>query len=161
MTISTRAGDTGETSLGDGSRVQKDDLLISLIGAIDECQAHVGAARAISYDGRIYEKILYVERELGLLMGHISRYKGCECPSIELIENVITEAESKMEKFAFLLPGESQLSAALHIARTAVRRAERLGVVLFRDGQIGSDVMKYLNRLSDYFYALVVLSKLY
>jgi cob(I)alamin adenosyltransferase len=161
MTISTRNGDAGETSLGDGSRVQKDDLVISLIGAIDECQAHVGAARAISYSRAISDKILYIERELGLLMGHIARYEGCECPSIELIDGVIAEAESKMEKFDFLLPGESQLSADLHIARTVARRAERLAVILFRNGQIGNDVMRYLNRLSDYFYALVVLSKLY
>ena len=161
MTITTRNGDAGETSLGDGSRVRKDDLVISLIGSIDECQAHVGAARAISYSGKIYERILFIERELGMLMGHIARYKGCECPSIELIEEVIKEAESKMEKFSFLLPGESQLSAALHVARTTARRAERLAVVLFRNEQIGSDVMRYLNRLSDYFYALVVLSKIY
>ena len=159
MIISTRCGDTGETSLGDGLKVQKDDLVISLIGALDECQAHTGAARAISYSGKLYEKILYIERELGLLMGHLSRFDGCECPSIELIENIISEAESKTKKFSLLLPGESQLSAALHIARTVARRAERASIVLFRNGQISNEVMRYLNRLSDCFYALVILSK--
>ncbi|MCL1941028.1 MAG: cob(I)yrinic acid a,c-diamide adenosyltransferase [Synergistaceae bacterium] len=156
MIISTRGGDAGETSLGDGSKVWKDNLIIYLVGALDECQAHAGAARALA-DGMIYEKILHIERELGLLMGHISRCEGCECPPVEPLEEVIAEAESKTEKFSFLLPGESQLSAALHIARTVSRRAERLATALFRNGQVGSDALRYLNRLSDYFYALAII----
>jgi cob(I)alamin adenosyltransferase len=159
MIITTRGGDSGETSLGDGTRISKDSLIISLIGAIDECQAHTGAARAISKSGNTYEKLLNIERELGLLMGHISCFKGCECPSFEHIENIIAEAESKMDKFSLLLPGESQLGAALHISRTVARRAELKSVVLFRKGEIGESVIKYLNRLSDCFYALIVLSK--
>ena len=158
MIISTRKGDRGETSLGDGTIVHKDNLIISLIGILDECQANVGTARAVS-GGRIYENILYIERDLGLLMGHVSRSKGSECPPIEPLEEIIAEAESKTEKLTFLLPGESQFSAALHVARTVARRAERLGTALFRNEQIGSDVLRYLNRLSDYFYALIILSK--
>ena len=158
MRISTHSGDAGETSLGDGSKVWKDNLIIYLIGALDECQAHIGAARALS-DGSICEKILHVERELGLLMGYIARCEGCECPPVGPLEEVIAEAESKTEKFSFLLPGESQFSAALHIARAISRRAERLSTALFRNGLIGSDVLQYLNRLSDYFYAIAVLSQ--
>ncbi|MCL2147514.1 MAG: cob(I)yrinic acid a,c-diamide adenosyltransferase [Synergistaceae bacterium] len=159
MIITTRGGDAGETSLGSGTRVQKDDLLISLIGSIDECQAHAGAARAISQSGKIYDSLLFIERELHLLMGHITRYEGCECPSIKPIEKIIEEAESKMEMFGFLLPGESQLGAALHICRTITRRAERISIALFRKGEIGEEAYRYLNRLSDCFYALIILSK--
>ena len=158
MKISTRGGDAGETSLGDGTRVPKDDAVISLNGAIDECQAFAGAARAVS-GGRIHENITHIEQDLGLLMGYISRYKGCECPPIEFLEEIITEAESSAEALKFMLPGESQLDAALHIARTVSRRAERFCVDLYRNGRIGADVMQYLNRLSDCFYALLVLSK--
>ncbi|MCL2767417.1 MAG: cob(I)yrinic acid a,c-diamide adenosyltransferase [Synergistaceae bacterium] len=156
MIISSRSGDTGETSIGNGAKVSKDDPIMCLIGAIDECQAHAGAARVLS-NGKTYENILYIERELGLLMGHIAHCEGCECPLIEPLEEVIAQAESKVENFIFLLPGESQLSAALHIARTITRRAERLSVALFKEGRIGSDVLRYLNRLSDYFYALILL----
>jgi len=141
MIISTRKGDKGETSLGDGVIVHKDDMMMSLIGIIDECQAHAGAARAMS-GGKIYGKILYIEDELRLLMGHISRYEGCECPPIEPLEKIIAEAESKTEEFSFLLPGESQLGAALHIARAVARRAERAAVALFREGQVGSDALR-------------------
>ena len=159
MIITTRGGDAGETSLGSGTRIQKDDLLISLIGAIDECQAHAGAARAISHSSKIYDNILFIERELHLLMGHITRYEGCECPSIKPLEKIIEEVESKIEMFSFLLPGESQLSAALHICRTVARRAERISIALLKKGEIGEDAYRYLNRLSDYFYALIVLSE--
>lgn len=158
MKITTRGGDKSETSLGDGTRVKKDDARVSLVGTLDECQAHIGMARAICENSRIKEELLFIEKNIGLLMGHLTKYAGCACPPIEPLEKIIYEAESETEGFTFLLPGESKLGAALHIARTVARRAERASSPLAVSGEISAEATKYLNRLSDYFYALALMA---
>lgn len=163
MKITTRGGDGGETSLGNGTRVPKDDVRVALVGTLDECQAHVGMARAIAErDGersKIAPDLLFIERELGLLMGHLTLFPNCDVPKIEPLDEVISKAEERAgEKFRFLPPGESVLAAALHLARTVARRAERVAAPLVRGGEISPEAARYLNRLSDYFYALGVVS---
>lgn len=161
MKITTRTGDKGETSIGDGTRVPKDDPRVSLVGTLDECQANIGMARAIAKDEKksVAEHLFHIEKSIGLLMGHLTKYEGCECPPIEPLEKLISEVENTQKDFSFLLPGESRLGAAIHLSRAVSRRAERAAAPLIRDGEIGPEATKYLNRLSDYLYALALINE--
>lgn len=158
MKITTRGGDKGETQLGNGNRVPKDDIRVDLIGTLDECQAHIGFARALAAEQRkleTAESLLFIEKELGALMGYIALFEGCECPPVEKLDEVIAGAGSEND-FCFQLPGESKLTASIHIARTVARRAERIAAPLARRGEISAQAAVYLNRLSDYLYVLTL-----
>jgi cob(I)alamin adenosyltransferase len=92
---------------------------------------------------------------MSILMGYIALYPGLMCPDIaklEEITQVVGEVTGKT--FRFVRPGDSTPGAALHVARTVARRAERIAVKLFRSGELADDAYQYVNRLSDVIYAL-------
>ncbi len=153
--ITTKGGDRGETSLGDGSRIPKDHPRVESYGTLDECQAAVGLARSMCEYPEICEHLCVLERDLGTLMGHLALYPGLECPSIGAIEQITGKVrEVTGETFRFVRPGDSKTGAALHMARTIARRAERILVGLYRAGDVNDDVYRYVNRFSDALYAL-------
>jgi cob(I)alamin adenosyltransferase len=157
--IYTRAGDDGTTGLYFGGRVTKSSEPVEVNGAVDEAQAALGWARSLSETGsRLDELLITLERDLWVLMAEVAtlpanRHKLVAEKSlvtnemIERLEHEIDElsAEIEMPK-EFVVPGENRLSAALDVARTVIRRAERVAVDYPLENSL---VTPYLNRLSD------------
>ena len=159
MKIYTRSGDDGTTGLYFGGRTPKSAEPIEVNGAVDEAQAALGWARSLCEPGsRIGELLVVLERDLWILMAEVAtlpqnRQKLVPEKSlvtstmVERLEQEIDALSAEMEvPKEFLVPGETQLSAALDVARTIVRRAERVAV---RYPLPDSLVNSYLNRLSD------------
>jgi cob(I)alamin adenosyltransferase len=157
--IYTRDGDDGTTGLYFGGRVAKSSDPIEVNGAVDEAQAALGWARSLSESGaRLNELLITLERDLWVLMAEVAtlpdnRHKLTAEKSMvtaSMIERLEREIDALSEEIAmpkeFVVPGENQLSAALDVARTTIRRAERIAVGYPLEG---SFVIGYLNRLSD------------
>lgn len=160
----TRRGDNGYTGLLGPERVPKHDLRPEAYGAVDEAQAALGLARASGCTVRTGEILLSVQRDLYLLMAELAAAGEADSPfaggiaaaHVEQMEGWISEFEAQTELTKeFVVPGASQPGAALHLARTVVRRAERRTVRLHHAGLLGNDqVMVYLNRLSSLLFVL-------
>jgi len=154
----SRRGDDGYTGLLGPERVPKYDLRPEAYGTVDEAQAALGLVRASGCTARTGEVILRIQRELYTLMAELaaagepdSPFAGRVGPAlVEALERWIAEFEAQVEMpREFVVPGDSQPGAALHLARTIVRRAERLAVRLAAEGPLqNANVMRYLNRLS-------------
>ncbi len=170
MRIYTRTGDRGETGLFGGGRVPKDDARVAAYGTVDELNAVIGAARAATALPRIDEILVAVQRDLlslGALLATPDREKMHEQLAkarvddarIAQLEESIDTAEHDLTPLrAFVLPGGTPKAAALHVARTVCRRAERSVVTLGRHTEIPSVVLVYLNRLSDVLFVLARLA---
>lgn len=154
LNIITKGGDKGTTALGTGERVPKDDRRVELYGALDECQAALGLARSMCGQPRTAEEIFFVE---DYLFGAMAYFAGCDYPVPDpgIMENSVRRiSEGIKDGFCFVRPGDSSCGAALHLARTIARRAERVATPLFRDGAIEAESYVFLNRLSDLIYIL-------
>ena len=153
--ITTKGGDKGETSIGNGERVSKDHPRVETYGTLDECQAHIGMARSLCEYPDICERLCILEKELGLLMGYIALFPGLQCPDISSLEDItVIVGRVTGKTVRFVRPGDSTTGAALHVARTVARRAERVAVKIYRSGELAEDAYRYVNRLSDVIYAL-------
>jgi cob(I)alamin adenosyltransferase len=157
--IYTRDGDDGTTGLYFGGRVAKSSEPIEVNGAVDEAQATLGWARCLSENGsRLNELLISVERDLWVLMAEVAtlpdnRRKLSPEKSLvtaAMVERLEAEIDALSEEIEmpkeFVVPGENPLSAALDVARTVIRRAERMAVSYPLEGSL---VVAYLNRLSD------------
>lgn len=162
MKLYTRGGDKGMTSLI-GGRVLKTNIKVETYGTIDELNSFVGLAAAkadgLSETKLIAQQLVEIMHELfdaGSDLAYATPgnpFKLTE-QSITRLEQWIDEhTEASPELTKFILPGGSELSAALHICRTVCRRAERETVALAQQEEINESVLTYLNRLSDYFFA--------
>lgn len=160
MRITTKTGDKGMTSLYDGQRVSKADPRIELLGELDELNARVGFCKALTESKKTYETI---QEQLMRVMtivatpGKNVSEKDSEYldQSIAMMEERIKE-KSSTGNFTFTLPGQSMEDAALHLARTATRTCERKWISMKQTTPSPSSIGIYLNRLSDYFYALTL-----
>jgi cob(I)alamin adenosyltransferase len=153
--ITTRGGDKGATSLGDGTRLPKDHPRVELYGTLDECQAALGLARAFCRHDDIREEILRLEETLGAVMGFLALFPGLPEPDPNALDEIVKKVRVITgETSRFVRPGDSLPGAALHLARAIARRAERVAVGLHRDGGIGNSAYAWLNRLSDAIYAI-------
>lgn len=159
MKIYTRNGDDGTTGLYFGGRVAKSAEPIEVNGAVDEAQAALGWARSLSEGGsRLNDLLITVERDLWVLMAEVATLPDNRrklTPEKSLVTTAMIERlESEIDALSgeiempkeFVVPGESPLSASLDVARTVIRRAERIAVGYPLEG---SHVVAYLNRLSD------------
>ena len=166
MRIYTRTGDKGDTGLFGGGRVGKDDARVEAYGEVDELNAVLGLARSIELMPRIDEVLVPIQRDLfslGALLAtpehekmrqHLEKARIDEERIVQL-ERAIDAGEAELEPLrAFILPGGTPKAAALHVARTVCRRAERRVVALRRDVEIPELVVVYLNRLSDLLFVL-------
>lgn len=155
--LTTKGGDKGMTSLGNNERVPKDHPRVETYGTLDECQAHLGMARATACSEEIRKELFDLEANLGLVMGYLALYPGLPEPDPSCLEGIIARARDVVgTTFQFVRPGDSVPGAALHQARTVARRAERAAVKLFREGQLSDQAYAYINRLSDAIYALAL-----
>lgn len=166
MRIYTKTGDEGETGLFGGGRVGKDDPRVEAYGAVDELNAVLGMARAVELMPRVDEVLVPVQRDLfaiGALLATPDRTKMAEQLAkariddsrIAELERAIDAGEAELEPLrSFILPGGTPKAAALHVARTVCRRAERRVVTLRRDVELPLLAVIYLNRLSDLLFVL-------
>ena len=170
MKIYTKTGDTGSTGLFGGGRVPKDDLRVEAYGDVDELNAVLGMARAVEMMPRIDEVLVPIQRDLfaiGALLAtpdirkmadHLVKARIGESRIAEL-EQAIDDGESELEPLrAFIVPGGTPKAAALHVARTVCRRAERHVVRLQHDVELPPLAVIYLNRLSDLLFTLARLA---
>lgn len=167
MSIVTRHGDGGETSLLYGGRVPKDDLHTEAYGALDEAISALGLARSLCQDPSRAERLLTLQRQLftvgaelatarqdrGKLEQHFATVTRA---MVDELEAEVTALEARVPlPRGFVIPGGDPVAAAIDIARSTVRRAERRAVALQRDGGLGNDeVLRYLNRCSDLLFML-------
>ncbi len=158
--IYTRGGDTGETSLGDGSRTPKDDLRVEAFGTVDEANASIGLARlhtegaADAMLGRIQNDLFDLGADLCNPRPKPGALQIIQ-PQIDRLEHEIDAMNAELKPLeSFILPGGTAASAYLHLARTVVRRAERITVSLAREDAVNPLAIVYLNRLSDHLFVL-------
>jgi cob(I)alamin adenosyltransferase len=161
--IYTRTGDAGDTSLATGERRRKSDLRIDAYGSVDETNACIGVARLHTAGDAVLDPMLArVQNELfdlGADLATPGRQESAAADALRITSGQVARLEREIDQLnaelsplsSFVLPGGEPAAAALHVARTVCRRAERLAVAL--DGRPGEDVsreaLKYLNRLSD------------
>ncbi|MBT2758189.1 cob(I)yrinic acid a,c-diamide adenosyltransferase [Mesobacillus foraminis] len=163
MRLYTRTGDKGKTSII-GGRVEKDDIRVEAYGTVDEANCFVGQA-VTQLDPAIFQDILgdleKIQHELFDCGGDLAtinnkRELKLMPDTVEYLEKKIDELiEEAPELERFILPGGAPAAASIHLARTVTRRAERLVVSLIKaDPNVSETALQYLNRLSDYFFAL-------
>ena len=170
MKIYTKTGDAGTTGLFGGGRVGKDHPRVEAYGDVDELNAAIGVARAAEVMPRIDEVLVPIQRDLfaiGALLAtpdrekmrqHLDKARVDE-ERVAQLERAIDDADRELEPLrAFVLPGGTPKAAALHVARTVCRRAERRVVRLQGDEEIPQLVVIYLNRLSDLLFTLARLA---
>ena len=166
MKIYTKTGDEGFTGLFGGGRVPKDDIRVEAYGDVDELNAVIGMARSIELMPRIDEVLVPIQRDLfaiGALLATPDRDKMAQHLQkaridegrIGELERAIDEGDLELEALtAFIVPGGTPKSAALHVARTVCRRAERHVVRLQHEVELPPLAVIYLNRLSDLLFTL-------
>jgi cob(I)alamin adenosyltransferase len=155
--IYTRTGDKGTTGLGDGSRVDKDNLRVETFGTVDELYSLVGLILASDIDDPVRSCLTRTQLELFDLGGELCM------PGYTLVpEECVGQLESDLDHFNadlpplkdFILPGGSESAARCHLARTVCRRAERLMVSLAKVEDLNEVSLRYLNRLSDLLFVI-------
>ncbi|MNW39414.1 Cob(I)yrinic acid a,c-diamide adenosyltransferase [compost metagenome] len=163
MTIYTRTGDQGQTSVI-GGRVHKDDDRVEAYGTIDELNSFVGLAGSIANPeifADLGEDLQQIQQEL-FDCGSDLAYTRIKEDRFKVHSDMVDRLEAWIDRYEsqnpvlekFILPGGTQLSSTLHICRTICRRAERRAVTLSHNAEINPQVIKYLNRLSDFFFSV-------
>ncbi|MEI4800744.1 cob(I)yrinic acid a,c-diamide adenosyltransferase [Bacillus sp. NPDC077411] len=162
MKLYTKTGDKGRTSLI-GGRVDKDDLRVEAYGTLDEANSFIGHAMTLLQDKLfqdIYLELEKIQHELFDCGGDLAIVKKKN--PYKVTEDIITFLEKRIDVYMkeapplerFILPGGSEGAAIIHIARTVTRRAERCIVSLKKQDEINEHVLQYVNRLSDYLFAV-------
>jgi len=163
MSIVTKTGDGGTTALMNGRRVPKNHPRVEAYGAVDELNAALGLARATANEDFIRENLLSIQKDLVALMGELAvlpedlpryakdGYPVMTPPMTAKLDALIREIETQDISFkGWATPGATTNSAALDVARTVCRRAERRGCALKEMGELQNvEIIIYLNRLSD------------
>lgn len=156
--IYTRTGDDGTTGLGDGSRVPKDSLRVDAYGTVDEANSVIGVVLAVaSVPDDVRGILTEVQHDLFELGGElcIPGHSAVRDEFIERLETGLDRLNSDLPSLKeFILPGGGQAAAACHLARTIVRRAERVTAKLAGEETVRPEVLRYLNRLSDLLFVI-------
>ena len=168
MSIVTKTGDRGETSLMYGRRVSKTDPRVAAYGCVDEISAALGLARAFSDDSFVSDQILAAQKDLIVVMGELATaredldrylkdgFKLTSAAMVDRLTGVIVDLEKDKSLYPkdWVIPGGNTVSAALDLARTACRHAERSVVALAGAKDFNAEILRYLNRLSDFCWVL-------
>ena len=163
MKIYTKFGDTGETALYGGTRIQKDDSRIEAIGSVDELNAHIGYAQTRVADTDLSDLIAHIQNHLFAVGADLAtpathtkaadlRISADFTAVMETAIDTLSEALPPLTHF--ILPGGCPAGAILHIARVVCRRSERRVVQLAREAEVNPEIIRSLNRLSDLLFVL-------
>lgn len=162
--IYTCTGDAGTTSLVGGQRVKKNNIRIDAYGTIDELSAHIGMLAAYEYEKSQNEVIEFVQNKLFNIGAYLATETAeGETPSawglaetdIKRLEEAIDIIDNELPRLkSFVLPGGALQSSMAHVARTVCRRCERRIIDLAETTYIDPNVLKFINRLSDYLFVL-------
>jgi cob(I)alamin adenosyltransferase len=170
MSIYSRAGDFGETTLMGGRKISKDDLRVEAYGTIDEANSFLGLAASFSEDMQINNIIEKIQQDLFAIGSNLAtpeedrtriNYPIPEITTeyVKNLEKIIDETERELSPLKkFILPTGCRAASALHVARSIVRRAERIVVCYSKKEKINSQIIKYLNRLSSLLFELARLA---
>lgn len=164
MKIYTKTGDKGMTSLIGGTRVPKNSRRLEAYGTIDELNSYLGMIRSFPVDAQIASELVEIQSRLFDVGGNLAtdpqskdlKVKlGVKDTDIELLERGIDRMEAEVPPMKyFVLPGGNRVVSFCHIARTVCRRAERRILDLAEEAEVDEQVIKYVNRLSDYLFML-------
>ena len=162
--IYTKTGDKGETALGNGARVAKHSMRVTAYGTVDEVNATVGLARQHA-TGETDAALARIQNDLfdlgaDLCRPDMEKDAEAEYTPLRVTDTQVSRLESEIDAMnaaldplrSFILPGGTPLAAQLHLCRTVSRRAERLAVELATVEDVNPAAVKYLNRLSDWFF---------
>ena len=163
--IYTRTGDAGDTALGDGARVPKYAGRVDAYGTVDELNAFVGVARLEAEDEDMDEALARIQNDLfdlgaDLCRPGMEKDAEAEYPPLRMVAEQVERLEIEIDAMnagldplrSFILPGGTPLAAQLHVCRTVARRAERAAVALAAQETVNAAAVRYLNRLSDWFF---------
>ena len=173
MSIVTKTGDQGETSLMYGRRVPKTDPRVAAYGCVDEISAALGLARSLSDDPFVSEQILAAQKDLIVVMGELATaredldrylkdgFKLTSTAMVDRLTDVIVDLEKDKSLYPkdWVIPGGNSVSAGLDLARTTCRHAERSVAALANDKSFNAEILRYLNRLSDFCWILARLAE--
>jgi cob(I)alamin adenosyltransferase len=164
MSIYTKTGDKGFTSLVNGTRVPKDHIRVEAYGSIDELNAHIALLKSIIENETITCDLLEIENNLFVIQTHLAVDPDKECffslPDIQKVstdnleKHIDRMTEQLMPVKTFILLGGHVIIAQCHIARCICRRAERTLITLSKTSEVNSQILCYINRLSDYLFIL-------
>ncbi|POF62146.1 ATP:cob(I)alamin adenosyltransferase [Novacetimonas maltaceti] len=160
--VVTRGGDRGQTSLGNGARVEKDDPRIEALGTLDEANAVIGVLRAAcppdTHDAQFLLRIQSLLFDIGGITCQPDRSADAfpaGAAAMDILETEIERLRAQQPALrSFVLPGGTPAAAHAHLARTVIRRAERRMISLHRASPLPPAILSCLNRLSDYFFVL-------
>ena len=163
--VTTRGGDSGDTSLGDGTRVRKDAARVEALGAVDECNAAVGLLRLHTADeaagehdamlARVQNDLFDLGADLAVPSDDPRARLRVGAAHLLRLEGEVAAMNAALPPLtSFVLPGGTAAGAHAHLARTLARRAERAVVRLAGEEGVNPDAVRYLNRLSDHFFVL-------
>ena len=163
MKIYTKTGDKGETSLLGGKRIPKSDLRIDAYGTVDELNSYIGLLRDQAVNSERSDQLTQIQERLFTLGSSLAAEPGknniikpdIHSADIEMLEKEIDDIDKQLPPLKnFILPGGHESVSICHITRCVCRRAERLVVALNQTEEVDNLVIQYLNRLSDYLFAL-------
>lgn len=158
MKVYTKTGDKGSTSLYTGERVPKDSPRVEAYGTIDEFDSALGLARALCKSGAVRDAVHDVQKLLWTVMAEVASIGGearITAAHVEAVEKTIDRFDAALPPLtAFIIPGDTPGAAALDLARTVARRAERQLWRLSREEAVGEEVLVLVNRLSDLCFIL-------
>ncbi|MDR1069001.1 MAG: cob(I)yrinic acid a,c-diamide adenosyltransferase [Clostridiales Family XIII bacterium] len=155
MGIYTKKGDTGTTSLASGRRVVKHDARVETYGTVDELQAAIGLARSFCGREEMNRELFEIENKLIPIMGELSMgaavtVSAVTAADVARLEALIDTYDGKLPPLTnFEIPGRTQCDSAMHLARTVCRRVERRLCALAEAEPVSSDLLAWINRLSD------------
>ena len=163
MKIYTKTGDAGTTSLVGGKRVPKDCARLESYGTVDELNAHVGLLLTYVSENQDRECLISIQNRLFVVGAQLAT-EAPNVPSSVIMDDDVTNLENNIDKASeglpkwrgFTLPGGCREAAIAHVCRTVCRRAERRILTLNSDEEVDPQLIKYINRLSDYFYVLAL-----
>jgi len=163
MGVTTKTGDKGQTSLFTGERVDKDHRRVEVYGNVDMLASALGMARAFVENESVKERVLSLQKKLGMLMADFASIGQPPMITDEMLKELEADEEAIEKSLpplrVFLIPGETKGGAMLDFARTTARTAERRAWSLRREEDVHEIDIRFLNRMSDYIFLLMRLEE--